>query len=391
MNNSMPGLVSPPASERRSTITTVAALLQCTNLGGMEKVAYSLFDQLQPRGFNIRVSTPRPWGPGKERVLKNDPMAQSFDYRGKFGWRSFSAFSGHAQALGGTCERVWVIGTCVSCLRAARLSGRKTLLSHHYHHFENRASWLRWTAFYCAFGAGLDAITYPTEFTRNEALRIAPWLRKKMHVVRNGFDVHYSDETERLKARVAARKALGMPEDAFLVGNGGWLILRKRFDVFLETAAQVARQMPNAEFYICGGGPEEANLRALSQKLGIAGKVHFTGWVSDLTRYYQAWDALLFNSDFDALGCTPLEAASHGTLCAASCRHGGLSEFLEDGKTGVFMREHDPVKLASALVMLARNTSVALEFRQQAVEMLKCKFNNDKPLSFYEDYFKRTG
>ena len=123
-----------------------------------------------------------------------------------------------------------------------------------------------------------------------------------MHVVRNGFDVHYVDETQRIEARQAARRELGMPLDAFVKGNGGWLIQRKRFDVFLQTARQVLRQIPHAIFYICGGGPEEQRLRQLAQDLGIAHKVHFTGWVQDLTRYYQAWDALLFNTDFDALG-----------------------------------------------------------------------------------------
>ena len=252
----------------------------------------------------------------------------------------FRLWESHARALGKECERVWVIGTCASCLSAARLTGRKVLLSHHYHHFENATSRLRWTAFYLAFGAGLDAITYPTDFTRHEALRIAPWLRAKTHVVRNGFDVHYATEAQRLANRLAARAELQMPQDAFLIGNGGWLIPRKRFNVFLRTARQISLKMPNARFCICGGGPEEDRLRKLASDLGIADKVHFQGWVKDMSSYYQAWDVLLFNSDLDALGCTPLEAASYGCLCVASCRYGGLSEFLKDGQTGFLLDHH---------------------------------------------------
>jgi len=377
----------PPATARAAS-APISVLLQCTNLGGMEKVAYSLFDQLQVRGFRFKISSPRPWGPGRNRVLATDATAAAHNYQGKFGWQSFPAYRRHTLAQCRASEHLWVIGNCASCLMAARLLGRKTLFSHHYHHFENRGSRARWTAFYLAFGASVNAITYPTDFTRNEALRIAPWLRKKMHVVRNGFDVHYTDEAHRLEARQAARRELGMPEDAFLVGNGGWLIQRKRFDVFLQTARQVLRQVPNARFYICGGGPEEQRLRQLAADLGIADKVQFTGWVPDLTRYYQAWDALLFNTDFDALGCSPLEAASHGCVCVASCRYGGLSEFLTNGETGFFMKEHEPQKLADELVMVARNESLGLELRQRAAALLDLKFSNRAALAFYEHYFR---
>ena len=369
----------------------VTAFLQCTNLGGMEKVAYSLFEQLQSRGFKLRIASARKWGPGKPRVLQIDPEAQAFNYRGKFGWRTFPAFRRHAQAVGQSGEKVWVIGNCASCHVAARMTGRKILFSHHYHHFENRTSRLRWTAFYLAFGAGLDAITYPTDFTRNEAVRIAPWLKSKMHVVRNGFDVHYTTEGARLAGQQVARAELKLPPDAFLIGNGGWLIKRKRFDIFLRTAKEVSRRLPQARFQICGGGPEENNLKNLARELGIADKVHFQGWVEDMNLYYRAWDVLLFNTDFDALGCTPLEAAGHGCSTVASCHYGGLPEFIKDGQTGFILDRHDPEKLAPAIIRLAHEPALALEIRQRAISLLEQKFSNEAALSFYENYFRSGG
>jgi glycosyltransferase involved in cell wall biosynthesis len=331
--------------------------------------------------------TPRPWGPGKTRVLQTDPSASAFHYRGKFGWRSFKGFGARARTVGKGCDRIWVIGTCASCLSAGWLTGRKVLLSHHYHHFENKASRLRWTAFYLAFGPGLDAITYPTEFTRNEALSIAPWLKGKTHVVRHGFNIHYSNEEQRLADKRAARAELQMPQDGLLIGNGGWLIPRKRFDIFLRTAALVSRKIPGARFYICGGGPEEGRLRKLACELGISDKVHFLGWVQDMSPYYRAWDILLFNTDFDAFGCTPPEAASYGCLCVASCTYGGLSEFLQDGQTGFLLDQHDPDNLAVLITRLAQDSALALRLRRQAIHMLDEKFNHEMALKFYENYF----
>lgn len=378
---------APAVTGTHAAAAPITALLQCSNLGGMEQVAYTLFERLRSRGTTIRVVTPRPWGKGRSRLQKVDPLAEAFDYRGKFGWRTFPNFRQQVKAVEQSSQRVWVIGTCVSCLAAARLSGRTTLLSHHYHHFENSASRLRWTAFYLAFGPGLDAITYPTEFTRNEALTIAPWLKAKTHVVRNGFDVHYTTEERRLESRQAARAALRMPQDAFIVGNAGWLIRRKRFDVFLRTAQIVSRKLPHARFYICGGGPEEQSLRQLAAELGIADKVHFQGWVENMSVYYQAWDALLFNTDFDALGNSPLEAASHGCLSVASCIYGGLSEFIDHGQTGLLWNHHDLEKMAGGLINLAGKTGLSQSIRTRAVAKLKQEFSNEAAVRFYEHYF----
>ncbi|MGO8763582.1 MAG: glycosyltransferase family 4 protein [Limisphaerales bacterium] len=354
----------------------------------MEQVAYSLFEQLETHGFSLKIVSARNWGTGKPRVRRIDPEAEAFNYQGRFGWRSFPNFRRQAQMIARSSEVVWVIGACASCLAAALMTGRKVLFSHHYHHFENRTSRLRWMAFYLAFGFGLDAITYPTEFTRNEALRIAPWLKAKMSVVRNGFDVHYTTEEKRLADKRAARAELKMPPDALLVGNGGWLIQRKRFDVFLRTAQQVSRRLPNARFYICGGGPEEGNLRNLARELGIEDKVCFQGWVQDMSLYYRAWDILLFNTDFDALGNTPLEAAGHGCLCVASCAYGGLSEFIKNGQTGFLLERHNPEKLAESIIWLTLNPTLALEMRRHAVMMLRQKFSNEDALKFYENYFQ---
>ena len=105
--------LNQPATARISSVP-VGVLLQCTNLGGMEKVAYSLFDQLQARGFHFKISSPRPWGPGRNRVLAADAAAAAHNYQGKFGWRSFFAFLSPPSTLAQcqTSEQLWVIGNC---------------------------------------------------------------------------------------------------------------------------------------------------------------------------------------------------------------------------------------------------------------------------------------
>jgi len=379
---SEPAAVQPVPSRAR-----ILKILQCSNLGGMEQTAYSLIRSLSQRGSHFRIASPRPFGLGGSLLREVDPICISNNYRGRFGWRSFPTFRRRIRKLAQESDYIWLTGTCASSLAAIRTLPQKKVLGHHYHHFEDRYSAARWFLFYHAFCREMEVITYPTDFTRNEALRIAPWLRRQSHVVRYGYEVKWKDEPERLRRQAEARRALNLPEDAFIVGNAGWLIQRKRFDIFLHTAALIREKIPHARFVICGNGPLHTPLKNLAARLGITDQVIFTGWMQNPEQHYQAWDVCLFNSDFDALGRTPMEAAAHGCLAAASVRRGGLSEFLLHGTNGILLPRHDPQSLAREIVSLAEDPDRAHSFRQAGAQTLETRYSEQESLRFYESIF----
>src|SRR5581483_10576503 len=70
--------------------------------------------------------------------------------------------------------------------------------------------------------------------------------------------------------------------------------------------------MAKTVFAIAGDGPERASLESLARETGISKSVRWLGWLKDMTSFYQALDVLQFNSDWDALGLTPVEAMSFG-------------------------------------------------------------------------------
>jgi len=362
--------------------------MQCTNLGGMEQVSYQVMNALsRESNQSFRITSPRPFGAGEEIVKIFDPDARGFAYRGRFGWRTYPEFSRHTKNISNECSHVWVTGTCAASLMAVKQLKLPKVLSHHYHHFEGRWSWIKWRSFYEMMTHQVNAITYPTRFTRDEALKIAPWLKDKAVVVPNSFKVNFVDETSRQAAKKKARAALDLPINAYIVGNAGWLIQRKRFDIFLRTAAAIKRRIPESYFIICGGGELEVEMKKLAHSLGISECVRFEGWVKDLEPYYRAWDVILFNSDFDALGCTPLEAASYGCPVVASVKYGGLSEFIDSGRNGYLFEDHDIKLLASAVCELAEDDSLACSFRDEAADTLRREYSENKGIQFYQDFF----
>jgi glycosyltransferase involved in cell wall biosynthesis len=227
------------------------------------------------------------------------------------------------------------------------------VLAIHFHHTGVKPRWF-WRLYYGAVRHLVTAVTFPSDFVRLEALQLCPNLASKAHTLRNPVSaIPPPTPAERL----AARQRFGLPPGCSVIGNAGWLIARKRFDVFLHTAAIVLRQRPDARFLIAGDGPEREQLQTLARSLGIEHALLWVGWIEEMRALYAALDVLLFHSDWDALGMTPIEAIIHGVPVVSSVLHGGLSEVLRPGVDAVVLEQHDVPQLAQAVLQLLANPS----------------------------------
>jgi glycosyltransferase involved in cell wall biosynthesis len=129
--------------------------------------------------------------------------------------------------------------------------------------------------------------------------------------------------------RSAARKAIGLPEDAFIVGtiavNRGGIPSRKAWHQLIEGVAQAAREIPNllylAHTYHGEDGYEGAvNLRHFAGQYNISnrmllpdGEQYKAGFPDDaITRLYHAMDVLLCVSAGEGFGVPTLEAQACG-------------------------------------------------------------------------------
>lgn len=322
----------------------IVNIMQCTELGGMEQSSLRLMSGLQGRGHRCSVVSLTPLGRLLPHLRAEGIAATGLDYRGKLGWRSFSDLrrtlaSEDADAL------IMTGSNLLAMFALGRLAAGRRLLAMHFHHAV-RPAW-QWHLFYRIASARFDAISYPSDFVRREASAIAPFASSLYHTVRNPLAPPGLPEEGQKKS---ARASLGLPDGLPLVGNAGWLIARKRFDVFLHVAARVSKSLPSVRFAIAGTGPEESHLKDLAQSLGIADRVIWLGWVEDMKNFYMSLDALLFNSDWDAWGNTAVEAMSFGVPVVASVLNGGLKEIIDHSAYGTILDVHDTTRLANAVL-----------------------------------------
>jgi glycosyltransferase involved in cell wall biosynthesis len=157
--------------------------------------------------------------------------------------------------------------------------------------------------------------------------------------------------------RSEARPALDLPADAFICAILGRISTWKGQDVLIRALAEPALATSGAIALVAGDpwqGEERRlqELRALAETLGVADRVRFCGFRSDVENVYGAADVVCVPSTQpDPLPNAALEAAAAG-CCVVAADHGGLPEILRDSATGLLVTPGDSAALAAALAAL---------------------------------------
>lgn len=360
--------------------------MQCTYLGGTEQTMYALMRGLQGRGYDFTVCSMHPPGEGAALMRECGIPVIGHEYRGWYGWRTHRGLRRTIQDL--DRDLVLVSGPTLSgavAVRSARTDRR--ILTVHYHHGTDRASRLKWSAFYRVFGRDYARITFLTDFIRHEAETAAPQLAGRFVTVRAPILPPPPLSADR---RAELRARWGFPADVPVVVNAGQLITRKRWDVFLDVAAKVARRGRDVHFLIAGDGPARSSLEQRARDLGIAGRVRFVGWQRDTNAVYSASDVLLFNSDADAFGRTPAEAMACGLPVVASVAYGGTSELIDHGRNGFLLDRHEEDALAEHVCDLLGASERRTRIVQEAMRTVRERYGYATFLKSYETLFHET-
>jgi glycosyltransferase involved in cell wall biosynthesis len=320
----------------------------------MEQCALLFMEELQKLGIESELVSLNRFGELKALLDARGIPARDLPYHGYGGWRSFWQTRRMLRSI--QFDGMIMFGH--NLMAIAALDGRhksRSVLSMHFHHRGVKANWA-WHLIYWLATTRFRAIVYASHFICDEATDIVPGLRHISRVISFPIPLPTLPTDE---ARRAARQRLGIPSDMLAVGNAGWLIPRKRWDVFLDVAENVASRVPEARFVIAGDGPERQALEARARKQNIQDRIYWLGWQKDLTDFYHSLDLMLFNSDWDAMGRTPLEAMGFAIPTVASVTHGGLREMLNDPRYASYFPTHDIAQLADAVVRLLRDKPAA--------------------------------
>jgi len=145
------------------------------------------------------------------------------------------------------------------------------------------------------------------------------------------------------------------PERILTVSRLGRDAELKGLPAAIGSFRRVLQKMPEARYTIVGDGPARERLERMAAEMGLAGRVEFTGHVSDheLGRRYRESDVFLLPSTVEGFGIVYAEAMIHGLPVVAGDRD-AAQELVQNGRTGLVVDPTSEKMIADAVVTILR-------------------------------------
>jgi glycosyltransferase involved in cell wall biosynthesis len=207
----------------------------------------------------------------------------------------------------------------------------------------------------------LDIWMYPhykhiaciSEATAEELIQWCPAVAEKISVIPNGIP---------LDAFETARPA-ALP---LLPSGVAKLVFVGRFYIPKDhaTLLRALTAVPNAHLLLVGDGPLRGQLQQMAQSLGIAERVTFLGWRSDVASVLKASDIYVHSTDAEGFGIAACEAMAAGLPVVASDVP-GLAQIVKGA--GILFPPGDDKLLARQLTALIESPELQREMSQASV------------------------
>ncbi len=175
------------------------------------------------------------------------------------------------------------------------------------------------------------------------------------------------------------KERLRLPEGSPVVGIVGRLSPVKGHRYFIESAAEVMRQVPQAIFVICGQDAQisAGELENMVREMCMEGCFRFAGKVKDVREIISLFDIGVVASVGSETICrVALEYMSMGKPVVGT-RINAVPEVVEHGVNGLLVQSGRALELARAIVELLQDEPRRRAFGQSSRRMVVEKFTLD--------------
>jgi len=135
--------------------------------------------------------------------------------------------------------------------------------------------------------------------------------------------------------------------------SAGRVVPQKGYDVLIEAFAAAGEKLAGWRLVILGEGPEQQNLQALAERLGVADRLAWPGHVPDPFAYYRAAAIFALTSRYEGMPNALMEAMNCGLPCIVSDASPGPLELIRHEANGLVTATDSVPAVTAALVRLA--------------------------------------
>ncbi len=231
---------------------------------------------------------------------------------------------------------------------------------------------------YCNFAFTTSKYMY------NQFKRIHPFLRPPL-AVGGGVD----EKRFYPRGKKSSREKLGLKQNDVIIFTMRRLVKRMGLTDLIEAISTITKQLKDVFLVIGGDGPMRKELEALTEGLGITGRVRFTGYITDedLPYYYSAADLVVVPTrELEGLGLVVLEAMACGTVVAGTAV-GGIKEILNSFDNRFLFSSTGQSAIAEGIEKLVSNG--LLSMGEAAREWVIKEYNWDRVANTIENAILR--
>jgi glycosyltransferase involved in cell wall biosynthesis len=358
------------------------------HVGGTERQVVHLATGLDPSRFDVHVACLQQAGPLYGEMAACGLPLTAYPIKGflrvntlRQQWRFASYLKKHAIDI----VHAYGFYPIVFAVLVARLAGSRVVLASIR---DNGDPWtlaqrlVQMCASRMAHGVLVNATAV------RDRLTAGGHSRRGISVIRNGVDV---DRFSPRPPDESLRASLGVPAEAPLVVVVSRLNPMKGIDDFVQAMALLAGRYTRARFVIVGDGASRRELEEQAQRLGLAGRVVFTGTRLDVAAILAQAAISVAPSLSEGLSNVVLESMATGVPVVAT-RVGGTPEMLEDGVTGLLVPPCDAPMLAAAIGRLLGDPAMARRMgdagRARAVDRFSMPYMVSQTETLYHAFLR---
>ena len=171
----------------------------------------------------------------------------------------------------------------------------------------------------------------------------------------------------------------------FIITSVGRITRLKGYQYLIRAMPAILHQLPEAELWLIGDGPELPHLKRIAKKLGVNGKIRFLGQQQNVSDWLQKTDVFVLPSQVEAMPTVILEAMACGVPVIAS-NLPGLQDIISDGRTGWLVPPAQPQALAAKVVVALTEPDLRDSIRRASLELIEKYSINKIAVDYYEIY-----
>jgi len=191
---------------------------------------------------------------------------------------------------------------------------------------------------------------------RDKGLSLGIGRPEQYRLIRSGIEVQAFRDVR--TSRDEARRRIGVPRDAFVIGSVGRLEGQKAPLDLLAAFVPVAAEHPEAHLVYVGEGSWRGELEAAIARAGLGGRVHLAGLRRDVPELLRAFDVFALASRWEGLPRVFPQAMAAGLPIVAT-RVDGAPDAITPGENGWLVDVGDMAAMARYLRTLADDPALA--------------------------------